>query len=112
MPSINVAIYGDVPERTMLRIAKNLRDDLKTIPSVLQADLSGARDEMLEIQIDPAKLESYGISQQEMFAAVSNNNRLIPAGSIDTVSDRRRQSRASVTASESERGPRSKSTTK
>ncbi len=83
-PVISVALYGDVPERTMLKIAKDLRNDLKTIPSVLQADLSGARDEMLEIQIDPAKLESYGISQQEMFAAVSNNNRLIPAGSIDT----------------------------
>jgi multidrug efflux pump len=83
-PVISVALYGDVPERTMLKIAKDLRDDIKTIPSVLQADLSGARDEMLEIQIDPAKLETYGISQQEMFAAVSNNNRLIPAGNIDT----------------------------
>ncbi len=83
-PVISVALYGDVPERTMLKIAKNLRDDLKTIPSVLQADLSGARDEMLEIVVDPAKLETYGITQQEMFAAVSNNNKLIPAGSIDT----------------------------
>ncbi|HEY1709933.1 MAG TPA: efflux RND transporter permease subunit [Rhizomicrobium sp.] len=83
-PVISVALYGDVPERTMLKLAKSLRDDLKTIPSVLQADLSGARDEMLEIVVDPAKLETYGITQQEMFEAVSNNNKLIPAGSIDT----------------------------
>ena len=39
---------------------------------------------MLEIVIDPAKLESYGITQQEMFDAITNNNRLIAAGSIDT----------------------------
>src|SRR6185312_7542467 len=44
----------------------------------------GERKELLEISIDPAKLESFGISQQEMFSAVSNNNRLIAAGLIDT----------------------------
>ena len=30
------------------------------------------------------KLESFGITQQEMFSAVSNNNQLIAAGLIDT----------------------------
>ena len=44
----------------------------------------GNRDEMLEIVIDPAKLESYGITQQEMFNAVQHNNRLIAAGAVDT----------------------------
>jgi multidrug efflux pump len=51
---------------------------------VLEVDIDGERKEMLEILIDPSKLESYGISQQEMFSAVSNNNRLIAAGLIDT----------------------------
>src|SRR5580692_6728365 len=76
-PVITVALSGDVPERTLLKLARDLRDEIKTIPSVLQADLSGDRKEMLEIVIDPQKLESYGISQQEMFAAVTNNNKLI-----------------------------------
>ena len=51
---------------------------------MLDVDIDGERKEMLEILIDPAKLESFGITQQEMFAAVSNNNRLIAAGLIDT----------------------------
>ena len=50
----------------------------------LEDFLSGDRPQMLEIVIDPAKLESFGISQQEMFAAISQNNRLIAAGSLDT----------------------------
>ncbi len=66
-PVITVALSGDLPERTLIRLARNLRDELKTIPSVLEADLSGARDELLEITIDPAKLESYGITQNEIF---------------------------------------------
>ncbi|HEY5238932.1 MAG TPA: efflux RND transporter permease subunit [Rhizomicrobium sp.] len=83
-PVITVALSGDVPERTLLKLARDLRDQIKTIPSVLQADLSGDRKEMLEIVIDPQKLESYGISQAEMFSAISNNNKLIAAGSLDT----------------------------
>jgi len=83
-PVITVALSGNLPERTLLRLARNLRDEIKTIPSVLEANLSGAREELLQITIDPAKLESYGLTQNEIFTAVSQNNSLIPAGSIDT----------------------------
>ncbi len=83
-PVISVTLSGQVPERTLLKVARDLRDQLKQIPSVLDADISGQRQEMLEIVIDPAKLESYGLTEAEMFSAISNNNRLIAAGSIDT----------------------------
>jgi multidrug efflux pump len=83
-PVISVALSGDVPERTLFHLARDLSDQLKTIPTVLDAQLSGTRDEMLEIVVDPAKLESYGITQTEMFNAITNNNTLIAAGSIDT----------------------------
>ena len=83
-PVISVALSGDVPERTLFHLARDLSDQLKTIPTVLDAQLSGTRDEMLEITPDPAKLESYGITQQEMFDAITNNNTLVAAGTIDT----------------------------
>jgi multidrug efflux pump len=83
-PVITVALSGNLPERTLLRLARNLRDEIKTIPTVLEANLSGAREELLQVTIDPAKLESYGLTQNEIFTAVSQNNSLIAAGSIDT----------------------------
>jgi multidrug efflux pump len=83
-PVLSVSLSGQVPERTLLKIARDLRDNLKQIPSVLDAGISGERQEMLEIVIDPAKLEAYGITDNEMFNAIANNNRLIAAGSIDT----------------------------
>src|SRR5665213_360528 len=83
-PVISAALYGDVPERTLLKLAHDLKDEMKVVPSVLDVDIDGERKEMLEIVIDPAKLEGFGITQQEMFSAVSNNNRLIAAGLIDT----------------------------
>ena len=83
-PVISAALYGNVPDRTLLKLARDLKDEMKVIPTVLDVDIDGERKEMLEILIDPAKLESFGITQQEMFSAVSNNNRLIAAGLIDT----------------------------
>ncbi|MGD0864605.1 MAG: efflux RND transporter permease subunit [Rhizomicrobium sp.] len=83
-PVITASLYGDVPERTMLKIARDLKDQIKQIPSVLDVTIGGERQEMMEIVIDPSRLESYGLTQQELFSAISNNNRLIAAGSIDT----------------------------
>ncbi|HJW41104.1 MAG TPA: efflux RND transporter permease subunit [Rhizomicrobium sp.] len=83
-PVISVALSGNVPERTLLKLARGLKDDIKLVPSVLDVDIDGERKEQLEIVMDPAKLEAYGITQQELFTAVSNNNRLIAAGLIDT----------------------------
>mgnify|MGYP000706747323 FL=1 len=51
---------------------------------MLQAELVGHREELLEVVIDPAKLESYNISQSELINVVSLNNRLVAAGNIDT----------------------------
>jgi multidrug efflux pump len=83
-PVLSVALSGDVPERTLLHMARDLKDQIKLIPSVLDVDIRGERKEQIEIAVDPNKLESYGITQTEMFQAVSNNNRLIAAGLIDT----------------------------
>ncbi len=83
-PVVIVALYGDVPERTLRQLGEDVQEAVETLPGVLEADLNGVREELLEVIIDPALLESYNISQTELINAVSLNNRLIPAGSIDT----------------------------
>jgi len=83
-PVITIALSGEIPERTLLRISRSLRDDIRMIPAVLEASINGSREEQLEITIDPAKMETYGITQSEIYDAVSNNNTLIAAGTIET----------------------------
>lgn len=84
-PVVVVSFAGnDVPERTLYNIARRMRDKLETIPGVLSADLQGHREELLEAVVDPAQLETYGITNNELFNAVSSNNRLIAAGAMDT----------------------------
>ncbi|MCB2108474.1 MAG: efflux RND transporter permease subunit [Rhodobacteraceae bacterium] len=83
-PILTLAIGGDVPERTLLQIAQNLRDRVAQLPDVLESTISGIREEQVEIIIDPLRLEHYGISNQDMFQIISRSNRLVAAGNIDT----------------------------
>lgn len=82
-PAISVMLYGTLPERKLLQLARQLQDDIETDPNVLEATISGIREEVLEIIIDPVRLESYGITAAELLSAVGRNNRLVTAGSLE-----------------------------
>ncbi|MCZ4354061.1 efflux RND transporter permease subunit [Roseovarius aestuarii] len=81
-PIIIVNLTGDVPERTMTRYAKELQDRLESLESVLEAGLAGNREEMVEIVIDPLRLEAYNVTAGELINVVQNNNQLIAAGEV------------------------------
>ncbi|MCH2075479.1 MAG: efflux RND transporter permease subunit [Rhodobacteraceae bacterium] len=83
-PILIVSLSGPVPERTMLRVAKDLQDRIEANDAVLEAALTGQREEMLEVIIDPLKLESYNVTAGELINVVVNNNQLVPAGDVDT----------------------------
>ena len=83
-PIIIVNLTGPVPERTLLRVAKSLQDRLEGLDAVLEAVLTGHRDEMLEVVIDPLRLEAYNVTAGELIQVVVNNNQLIAAGEIET----------------------------
>lgn len=83
LPTVVVTLSGDVPERTLLQHARRLQDEIEGIPTVLEAKLVGHRDELLEVVIDATRLESYGVTQEQLIRAVSANNQLIPAGFLD-----------------------------
>ena len=83
-PIIIVNLTGPVPERTMARIAKDLQDDLESMDAVLEAGIAGNRDEMLEVIIDPLRLESYNVTASELINVVQNNNLLVAAGEVET----------------------------
>lgn len=83
-PIMIVNLYGDVPERGLNQIAQDLQDKLEALSGVLEANIRGDREEVLEVVVDPVKLEAYNISYQEILQTVTANNQLIPAGRIDT----------------------------
>ena len=83
-PVIVVTLGGALPERALLRIARNLEDRLESIPSVLDAKIGGDRKEVVEIIIDPMLMESYEIDAGAVLRMVARSNTLVAAGQIDT----------------------------
>ena len=83
-PIIIVNLSGPVPERKMNQVAKDLQDRIEGVDAVLEAALAGNRDEMLEVLIDPLRLEAYNVTAAELIQVVQNNNQLIAAGEVET----------------------------
>nr|MBV6628345.1 efflux RND transporter permease subunit [Oceanococcus sp. HetDA_MAG_MS8] len=83
-PVILVTLSGLVDERVLVHAAQNLRDELEGLSGVLEVEISGAREEQLEILIDPLLLETYGIEQASLFNLIARNNQLVAAGNLET----------------------------
>ena len=82
-PVLVVALTGDVPERTLLRISRGAKNAIESIPGVLSADLKGARDEVVEIIAEPMLMKSYGISLDGLIGGVAQSNSLVAAGALE-----------------------------
>ncbi len=80
-PVINVILTGSLPEPAMVKIAKNLRDKIEEIPDVLEVNISGDREEVVNILVDPVTLENYGLTS-EVIQNVTRNNLLVAAGTL------------------------------
>ena len=83
-PVLSVGLSGPLSERELITIARRLQDAIEAIPEVLEVEIGGDREDLLEIVVDPQVLESYGIDFDQLAALVTRNNQLVAAGSLDT----------------------------
>ena len=83
LPTMVVSLSGDVPDRTLFYHAKRLQTKIEGIPGVLEAPITGDREDLMEILVSPSKLENYNISLMDLIKSITGNNRLVAAGSID-----------------------------
>jgi multidrug efflux pump len=83
-PVLVVTLSGDVPERSLRTLADRLQDKIEGIPAVLEATMSGEREELVELIIDPLRVEAYGLSLDQIGTIVARSNRLVAAGTMDT----------------------------
>ena len=83
MAAITVSLSGPVSERSLVTVARELKKQLEGLSEVLEVDLGGDREDIVEIVVDPLLMESYGLDQNDILNLVSRNNRLVPAGTMD-----------------------------
>lgn len=83
-PVLTIGLSGPLEERQRLAIARQLKEEIEGVAEVLEVDIGGEREELLEIVVDPLVLDSYAVDFDQLFDLVTSNNRLVAAGSLDT----------------------------
>ncbi|MGC6517050.1 MAG: efflux RND transporter permease subunit, partial [Candidatus Puniceispirillaceae bacterium] len=83
-PILTAALYGNIDERTLVFAARDLKERLEAVDGILEVDIGGDRDEVIEILIDALAIEAYGLDPATVIGLVAANNQLVTAGAIDT----------------------------
>ena len=77
-----VSVFGDVPERTLKEFAKNIRNEIVTLPGVSRANILGSRPYEISIEVSEFNLQRFDLTLAEVAAAIRRGSLDLPAGSI------------------------------
>ncbi|MBU2917053.1 efflux RND transporter permease subunit [Psychrosphaera sp. F3M07] len=80
---ITVVLSGPAPERALVTIARELKDVIEGLKEVLEVEVGGDREDIVEIVVDPLLMESYSLDQSDILNLLERNNRLVAAGTLD-----------------------------
>ena len=87
-PVLVVALAGDLPERTLARLARAAKNAIEQVPGVISAEFRGVRDEAVEIVAEPMLMKSYGVSLEQLIAITQQSNSLVAAGALEGATGR------------------------
>jgi len=71
-------------QRSLVRAAETLRREALRVDGVDKAHLIGEQDDRVEVRLEPARIRSMGLTVEAVAAAVAGQNRMTPAGLIET----------------------------
>ena len=81
---MRLIVYGDVSERSLKELAHRIEDDLTTLPSVSQVEVSGVRNYEISIEVPLHRLRALGLTLTDIAGAIRRSSLDLSAGSIDT----------------------------
>ncbi|MXW65570.1 MAG: efflux RND transporter permease subunit [Gemmatimonadales bacterium] len=81
---MRLIVHGDVSERSLKELAHRIEDDLTTLPSVSQVEVSGVRNYEISIEVPLHRLRALGLTLTDVAAAIRRSSLDLSAGSIDT----------------------------
>ena len=84
-PVLSVALAGDLPIRALTKLAKDeVKQRLQQVPGVGTIDIIGGREREIKILVDPARMTGFGLTVDDVIAAVQAGNLELPAGYLKT----------------------------
>ena len=83
---LSLAVYGDVPERSLREIGDDVRDELLTLPCISQAEIEGIRPYEISIEINEENLRRYNLTLTKVANRIRQSSLDLPGGTIKTSS--------------------------
>ena len=83
-PALTLQIAGDIDERSMKALADEMRRELLTYPEVSAAEVVGARDYEIAIEISEQLLREYHLTLGAVANVIATSSLDLPAGSVQT----------------------------
>lgn len=82
-PIMNITLSGNTGLVQLYAVAELLEEDINRIKGILDVTIVGGLEREIRVEPDPALLEYYNVSFNELIGVVQNENVNIPGGSID-----------------------------
>ena len=82
--AIQIAVSGDVDERTLKIYGQRIRDDIAALPGVTQVDLTNARKYEISIEVPEEALRRHQLRFDQVVEAVQRSSLDMPGGSLKT----------------------------
>ena len=77
-------LSGDMSERRIKEWSEQIKDEIQQLPNISQVSTFGARDYEIAIEVSEEKLRQYGISFDDVAAAVRRSSLNLAGGTIRT----------------------------
>lgn len=81
---VQIAVSGKTDERTLKEIGRELRDDIAAVKGISQVAVDYIRPYEISIEISERELRRYGITLEQVSAAIRKSSLDMPGGSIKT----------------------------
>lgn len=80
---VTLALSGqDYSMTEMTEVAKDIRDELSSLPLVAKVDLFGVQEERVWLEFNPAFMNQFGIAPSDIVSALSSQNVILPGGTV------------------------------
>ncbi len=79
-----LSISGPPTERGMKEWAEDLKDEILELPGITQVVIQGTRPYEISVEVSEDRLREYGMTLDDVAAAVQRNNTNLPAGTLRT----------------------------
>ncbi|MEX1011023.1 MAG: efflux RND transporter permease subunit [Balneolaceae bacterium] len=82
-PIMTINLSADYPLARLTQVSERLEDQLETVFGVREVEVLGAVEREVQVKVDLAKLNGYGLAFGQLVGAIQSQNLTIPGGLID-----------------------------